>query len=246
MSGYQDFSCVYDRLMETDYSALADYIGALFIKYSASLKIVLDAACGTGSLALQLAQRGFSVIGVDASADMLAIARNKTAHEDVLLLCQPLEELDLYGTVEGAVCTMDGLNHIIDKRLLKRALKRIALFLEPGGLFIFDVNTPYKHREILGDNTFILEDDGVFLSWRNQYEGSNGIVDITLDCFTEQNGSYRRFTEQFAERAYSEQEWREMLQTTGFSLLDRFAFLSFRRPGTACEKVTYITRRKPD
>ena len=120
---------------------------------------VLGAGLAGCEAAWQLARRGFEVIGVDASPEMLmqAAEKNMALEQPVLYLCQPLERLDLYGTVDLAVCTLDSLNHLPGKKALQKALHRLQFFVEPGGLFLFDVNTPYKHREVLGNNCFVRE-----------------------------------------------------------------------------------------
>lgn len=159
MGGYADFAAFYDRLTDdVGYPQRADYIAELLMEHGMKKGIVLDLACGTGSLTLELSKRGYEMIGVDASPDMLCAAQEKCAQAgaEVLFLCQPMEALDLYGTVNAAVCTLDSLNHITDPDTLREVLRRVSLFLEPGGLFVFDVNTPYKHREVLGNHTLCM------------------------------------------------------------------------------------------
>ena len=170
MGGYADFAAFYDRLTDdVGYPQRADYIAELLMEHGMKKGIVLDLACGTGSLTLELSKRGYEMIGVDASPDMLCAAQEKCAKAgaEVLFLCQPMEALDLYGTVNAAVCTLDSLNHITDPDTLREVLRRVSLFLEPGGLFVFDVNTPYKHREVLGNHTFVYDLEGLYCVWQN-------------------------------------------------------------------------------
>ena len=157
---YQAFASYYDRLIgnEVDYRARARYFDALIRRYADTPEqnLLLDLACGTGSLSVELSAIGYDVIGVDASAEMLAEAAAK-GRGKILFLCQAFDTLDLYGTVGAVVCALDSLNHITDAAALEAAFARVALFTAPGGVFVFDVNTPYKHREILADNTFVYD-----------------------------------------------------------------------------------------
>ena len=150
MASYKDiFSTFYDALTaDVDRGRIADFCEEMLQKYHPKRELILDLCCGTGTLAAEFSRRGYEVIGVDASPDMLmqAAEKNSALPQPVLYLCQPLQQLDLYGTVDLAVCTLDSLNHLPGKTALKKALHRLQYFVEPGGLFIFDVNTPYKHR----------------------------------------------------------------------------------------------------
>ena len=157
---YSYFACVYDLLTENvEYSRRADYICSLLSENGINGGLLLDVACGTGSLCVELSKRGFDVTGIDISGEMLCEAQNKMyeSGENILFLRQDMRSLDLYGTVDCAVCTLDSLNHLTSEEDLLRAFKSISLFLEDGGIFIFDMNTPYKHREILADNSFVYE-----------------------------------------------------------------------------------------
>ena len=173
---YDLFADYYDRLMEdADYPSRTDYLLSLFEKHDRRPSLLLDTACGTGSFSLAFAARGIEVIGADPAPSMLAVARERAdrAGADILFLCQSAAGLELYGTVDGAVCCMDSLNHITDFGEFQRSLARIALFLEPGRLFIFDMNTPYKHRELLADNTFVYELEDLYLVWQNETEATS-------------------------------------------------------------------------
>ena len=189
MASYKEtFSAYYDALTEdVNRAVIADRCEELLAKYHPKRELALDLCCGTGTLATELARRGFEVIGVDASPEMLmqAAEKNMALEQPVLYLCQPLERLDLYGTVDLAVCTLDSLNHLPGKKALQKALHRLQFFVEPGGLFLFDVNTPYKHREVLGNNCFVRESEALFAygrmniplrstRWRSRWTSSGG------------------------------------------------------------------------
>lgn len=220
MSGYHSFSQFYDNLtFNVDYKKRADYIQSVLSLYGHPWGLTLDLACGTGTLTLELKSRGVDIFGIDGSYDMLSIAMEKAAEQglDVLFLCQEMERLDLYGTIDTCICTLDSLNHITDQKKLQRAFDRVALFMNSGGYFVFDMNTVYKHREILGNNTFVYDTDQVFCVWQNSLK-ENNIVNIELDLFEREDGVYYRQSEHFKERAYEIDEVKRMLAQAGFTV----------------------------
>lgn len=244
---YENFAAVYDQLQgDVDYEARAEYLAELFKKYDRLPTLLLDVACGTGGFSLPFAKKGIEVIGADPSPEMLDVAREKLAAAGVeaLLLCQSAEELDLYGTVDGAVCCLDSLNHIIDGDELKRSIARIALFLEPERLFIFDVNTEYKHKNVLSGTTFAAETEDVFCVWQNSECDEDGIVDISLDFFRETgDGTYERTSEDFSERAYSPEFIEKCITEAGLETVAMLGDMSFDAPKKEEERVIYVTRR---
>ena len=225
MSGYHSFSQYYDNLtFNVDYEKRADYIQSVLSLYGHPWGLTLDLACGTGTLTLELKKRGVDIFGIDGSYDMLSIAMEKAAEQglDVLFLCQEMERLDLYGTIDTCICTLDSLNHITDQKKLQRAFDRVALFMNSGGYFVFDMNTVYKHREILGNNTFVYDTDQVFCVWQNSLK-ENNIVNIELDLFEREDGVYYRQSEHFKERAYEIDEVKRMLEQAGFTVRGVYA-----------------------
>ena len=248
MSSYSDFAAVYDRLMsDVDYKKRTEYLLKLFEKYGKKPTLLLDLACGTGGFSNQMAKCDIEVIGVDMSEEMLGIARENSAEleTDVLFLCQRAEELDLYGTVDGAICCMDSLNHITDIKKLKRAISNVSLFLEEDCLFIFDVNTVYKHENVLAENTFVIDEDGIYCVWQNEYKPEKLTTHIYLDFFAEQeDGSYLRFGEDFCERAYTRAELTEILESCGFEIVEIFGDMTEKSPAPDCEREIYIVKKK--
>ncbi len=250
MSGYgADFARQYDRFMgDVDYEARADYLLSVFRRQGVPPELVLDLGCGTGSLAVCLARRGVSVIGVDGSAEMLMEAREKALSEgrDILFLEQDMRELDLYGTVSGAVCSLDSLNHLPQEEDLQAVFRRLRLFVQPGGLFVFDVNSEYKHRRVLGDQSFVFEDEeeDVVCVWRNRWDEETLSTEIMLDFFTAaEDGRYERACEDFTERYYSVEVLEKCLQEADFELLGVVDDLSFDPPGEECQRWTLIAKR---
>ena len=218
---YNDFAAVYDELTENvDYESRTGYLCSLFENFDKMPTLLLDLACGTGNFSNCFSKRGVSVIGVDMSYDMLSEAREKSAEQglDVMYLCQDAAELDLYGTVDGAICCLDSLNHITDYDRFCKAIARVSLFLEKDRLFIFDVNTPYKHKEILGNNTFVVENENVYCVWQNEYTEQNNTVEINLDFFTSDGDVYYRTSESFCERAYTPNEINSAVVNAGLKI----------------------------
>lgn len=242
---YNEFAYSYDSLMnDVDYKKRTDYICSLFETFDRMPTLMLDLACGTGEFSNRFANAGVSVIGVDISYDMLSVARQKSAEQgaDVLYLCQDAAELDLYGTVDGAICCLDSLNHITDYERFCNSIARVSLFLEKDRLFIFDLNTEYKHREILGNNTFVIDTDDVYCVWQNEYDG-NGTVEINLDFFTPDGDVYCRSGESFCERAYSDSQIKAALDGAGLKIEAVYDELTQNTPTDTTQRVVYVTRK---
>ena len=246
MSNYDRFAEVYDRLMDdVDYKARTDYLLSLFEKHDRRPTLLLDLACGTGGFSNEFAKRGADVIGVDISEEMLASARQNSAEckTDVLYLCQPAEELDLYGTVDSAVCCLDSLNHITDYSAFCTAISKVSLFLEKGRLFIFDVNTVFKHKYILADNTYVIDREDVYCVWQNETDPETLETDILLDFFIKDEDVYRRSGEEFCERAYSDRQIDEALISAGLEKVAVYADMTLSPPEGTTERAIYVTRK---
>lgn len=246
---YSYFAQVYDLLTENvEYSERADYICSLLSENGIDGGLLLDLACGTGSMSVELAKRGFEVTGVDLSEEMLAQAQNKmyASGESILFLCQDMCKLDLYGTIDCAVCTLDSLNHLKDENDVKKAFQNVALFLEDNGVFIFDMNTLYKHRKILADNTYIYEYDDLFCVWQNSLCEDNATINIDLDFFEKiGENTYERFSESFQEKAYSDETIEKLLNETGFELVNRYEEMTRNKPTETTQRTVYVARRLP-
>ena len=242
---YEDFARAYDKLTDdVNYKERTEYLLRLFKKFDRAPSLLLDLACGTGGFSTEFAKQGVSVIGVDISEEMLLEAREKLEGEDILYLCQDARELDLYGTVDGAVCCLDSLNHLTDYDDFCATLQRVSLFLERDRLFIFDLNTEYKHREILGNNTFVIEKDDIYCVWQNEYDDSKKTVDITLDFFCEgEDGLYERLGDNITERAYTDNEINLALQGAGLKIEAIFEEMSEDAPKNDTQRIIYLTRK---
>ena len=246
MCGYGDFSLIYDKFTnDVDYKGRTEYLYGLFKRFDKAPTLLLDLACGTGGFSEQFDNLGIEVIGVDASESMLAVAGDKARAENrnILYLCQTAAELELYGTVDGAVCCLDSINHIIDEDELLESFKKVSLFLEPERLFIFDVNTEYKHEKILGDNTFVYESEDAFCVWQNEYEREERLTTVMLDFFIENDGGYTRYSEDFCERAYSDDTLKRLLEEAGLEIVAVLGDMSQNAPSAESERNIYVTRK---
>ncbi len=246
MCGYGTFSNYYDILTgDVDYKGRADYLYGLFKSFGAVPTLMLDLACGTGNFSLAFADMGIEVIGVDPSDEMLSVARSKACErgKNILFLCQSGQELDLYGTVDGAVCCLDSINHITDTDELKKLFARVSLFLEKGKLFIFDVNTVYKQRCVLADNTFVRETEDMFFVWQNSFDERSNTTEIYLDFFREQDGVYLRESEDFCERAYTDAELKSILNEVGLKVEAVYEDMTQHSPTEESQRNVYVVRK---
>lgn len=247
MTEYDVFSKYYDSLMQdVDYCKKTEYVLELFNKFDKVPSLLLDVGCGTGGFSVEFAKRGIDVIGADISEGMLTVAKERAKENnlDILFLNQGAAELDLYGTVDGVVCFMDTVNHITSVKELQKSFNRISLFLEKDRLFIFDVNTPYKHEAVLGDNTFVLEDEDVFCVWQNFYNKRSKTTDIFLDFFEKKGDKYLRNHDEFCERAYTFEQLTEMLEKSGFKVEKIYAEDSFVKPAKTTQRAVFVARKE--
>jgi len=241
---YGVFAQYYDALTENvDYPAKAEYIRTLLERHKPGCALVVDLACGTGNLSLELASLGYDMIAVDGSPDMLMAASAKE-NPGVMFLCQQMDELDLYGTVDAVVCTLDSVNHVTDADVLQEAFRRVSLFLEPDGVFLFDANTPYKHRCVLGENVYVYDLDEVYCVWQNR-PLENDCTEICLDFFEpDEDGAYYRSSESFTERAYSRDQLADMLDKAGMVILEEYDDYTEAAPSELTQRVVYVCGKK--
>lgn len=249
MSSYGVFAQFYDRLTDdVEYKKRADYFCTLLSANGVNGGTLLDLACGTGRLLYEMAAVGFDVIGVDASAEMLcaAQAHPKAAERQPLLLCQRMQALDLYDTVDAVICSLDSINHLTDPKDVRAAFGRVSLFLNPGGVFVFDVNTIYKHRHILANNTFVYDLGDLYCVWQNELDENTDTVEITLDFFEQDEDVYYRSTESFSERAYSLDDIRRWLEEVGLTVTGVLEELTQNSPQEDTQRVVFTARKELD
>lgn len=246
MNSYEALSAYYDRFTEdVGYAGWADFFERVFAREGVQPRLILDLACGTGSLTRLLADRGYEMIGADASPDMLMQAMQNTMDCDPrpLFLNQRMEDLDLYGTVDVCLCCLDSINYVTDPDTLQKAFERVHLFLEPKtGLFVFDVNTPEKFARIDG-NAYVREDEDVFCVWQAAVE--DGLCAYQFDIFEHDGEAWTRAQETHEERVYPLEQLAAMLARAGFSEIKTYGDQSFS-PVRGGEDRVYFTARKRD
>ncbi len=243
---YEEFAYWYDDLNQAaDFDGLVQQLHAQLCLQGITSGIIADLGCGTGEVTLRLAKLGYDMIAIDRSPDMLSILREKAEEENaqnILLLNQDLTQLDLYGTIHGAVSTFDTFNHLA-KNDLVTALEKVHLFMEPGGILLFDANTSYKHTHVLANNTFEFSDpeDDFFCQWENKYLPQQQATEIKI---TARQGQEILFQENFLEYEYTMEDWQEMLSSAGFIIAAVQDGESFS-PLTPTSQRYLFTARKP-
>lgn len=245
MSSYGVFAGFYDALMRNvDYKKYASDINEFVRQYGGKNGgILLDLACGTGSLAEELDELGYDVIAVDNSPEMLSTAMDKKMENGrkIQYLLQDMRSLDMFGTIDVTVCTLDSLNHLDGFDDVKRVFERVYLFCEPDGLFIFDINTEYKHKVVLGEHTFIYDVDDVYCVWQNSCKNSR--VKIELDFFVPEKDVYRRYSETFFENAYPLNDVKQVLEEIGFEVLSVIDSDTQKKVSDTTQRAVFIAKK---
>jgi len=238
MSFYDTLAPFYDGLMShVDYPRWADYM----LDLAGPVHRVLDLGCGTGTFAEILCRRGRDVEACDRSAAMLSLAQRRDC--GALFLQQDMTRLDLYGTVQAAFCTLDGMNHLTKPRDFLAAARRVRLFLEPGGAFVFDMLTPHALRARHG-RVFSSESGQTLCLWRCHRQQGTPLHHAATTLFApEPDGRYTRFDGSQTERAYSAQEVRALLHRAGFPHVSAYAMFSHRKPTAQTQRVVYVARK---
>lgn len=241
--GYGDFAEAYDALtFNVPYDGIAEYYSKILCKMTSG-KRLLDMGCGTGNLTIRLAERGYEVTGQDASWEMLNIASAKS--NKVHWICQNMTETELGCETDAVISTLDSVNHLESAAEMLLCFKSACENLKDGGAFVFDVNTVYKHREILGSNTFVYDVDGVYCVWQNEFDPQDNSVGIDLDLFfEEEDGTYTRGYESFRELALDEGELRGLLEQAGFEVECVYDYLTFDQPSENSEKLLFCAVKK--
>ena len=245
MDAYHALAASYDRLTnDVDYEATVEFYMQILQREGLSPRTCVDLACGTGSVTKILAEKGYEVTGVDLSEEMLTEAFQKVQDMEnpPRFICQNLRDLYLPRGVDMAVCALDSLDYITDPRDCALAIRRIYKALNPGGIFIFDVNTPEKLRAMDGQ-VFVDEDDDVYCVWRGEFDEQTNICSYGMDLFQRRGEGWVRSFEEHREYAYSAEQLVGYLKDAGFSGISVYGDRSFREPGPGEQRI-YIKARK--
>ena len=247
MDAYGSFAMVYDLFMDhVDYDGWSDYLRKLLRRYGVEDGLILELGCGIGSMTERLAEAGFDMIGVDCSGEMLEIAQEKKCESglDILYLEQDMREFELYGTVRAVVSVCDSLNYILEDEELVKVFRLVNNYLDPGGIFLFDLNTIDKYRKI-GDTTIAENrEEGSFI-WDNYYDEDENINEYQLTIFLREGDGdlYRKYEEVHYQRGYELERIKELLKEAGLEFLDAFEAFTEHAPDGASERI-YIAARE--
>ena len=245
MDAYHALAASYDRLTnDVDYQATVDFYMEILKREGLKPRTCVDLACGTGSVTEILARMGMEVTGVDMSEEMLTQALGKVMdlEQPPRFVCQKLQELRLPRGVDLAVCALDSLDYVTNPADCAEAIRRVYKALNPGGVFIFDVNTPEKLRAMDGQ-VFLDEDDDVYCVWRGEFDEETNICSYGMDLFQRQGQVWRRSFEEHREYAYSEEQLRGYLKAAGFTRIEVYADRQFCAPGEGEQRIYFKARK---
>lgn len=247
MESYKTFASLYDEFMDNvDYSAWSDFLARLLNEYGVASGTLLELGCGTGTITELLAAKGYDMIGVDNSAEMLSIAANKKSESghDILYLLQDMREFELHGTVRAIISVCDSMNYILEDADLLKVFKRAKNYLDPGGVLIFDLNTIYKYEKVLGDNTFAENrEEGSFI-WENFYDEETQINEYDLTLFIpSEDGSYQKSEETHYQRAYALETIKGLIIKAGLEFVAVYDAFTFDEPEEDSERMCIVAKR---
>ncbi len=244
---YTNFAYIYDKLMyDVDYKKRADYIEGIFDANGIKPSLILDLGCGTGNFCIEMAMKGYDMIGVDKSYDMLSCAKEKSLKNgcDILYVNQDITDFELYGTVDAIICLTDTVNYLTHKRDVKKLFKLVKNYLNPGGLFIFDINSEFKLAKVLGDNVFYEVNEEISYIWQNRYDKARKICEFDLTFFVKNDqGKYERYDETHYERAFSVSDMEQMIKNENMVLLDKYNDLTYIKPTKNSQRIFFVCRK---
>ena len=249
MDAYTEFAKVYDLFMDNiPYEEWGAYLKGLLHENGVDDGLVLELGCGTGTMTEILAEAGYDMIGVDQSEEMLEEAarkREESGHE-ILYLCQDMREFELYGTVRAIVCVCDSMNYILEEEEVLGILTSAARnYLDYGGLFIFDLNTEYKYKEILGEQTIAENREESSFIWENYFDQEEGINEYDLTLFIrEEDGRFRKYEETHFQRAYEQEEVEKAIREAGMELVAVYDAFTKNPPRPDSERLYFVVREQ--
>ncbi len=247
MQAYTGFAEVYDIFMDNvPYDEWCQYISDILKDYDIRDGLVCELGCGTGKMTERMSKAGYDMIGIDNSAEMLAIAmRSRESDRDILYLNQDMREMELYGTVRACISICDSLNYLLSEEELLETFKLVNNYLDPGGLFIFDMNTEYKYRELMGDRTFCENREACSFIWENYYDENDRINEYDLTLFVredEEEEVYRKYEEIHYQKSYGIDTVCDLIKESGMELVAVYGEGSRDYPSADCERAIFVAR----
>lgn len=243
---YTSLSLFYDAFMQdVDYGAWCDFYEEAFRRFSTMpVENLVDMGCGTGNITLPMAKRGYKLTGLDLSEEMLSLAEQKSQEAGVSIrfLGSDMRTFSLGFRADAAICSFDCINYLLKTADVEAAFWRAHENIGKGGLFIFDVATPYKYKNVLADNSFVFENEDVFMTWENYFNEKSGICNFYLTFFVREGRLYRREEEEQRQRAYSLKTIKKALKNTGFEILAECGDIDFSPIGEESERAFFICR----
>lgn len=244
MEAYTGFAQVYDTFMDNvPYDEWGEYLVSLLKKYGVEEGLVLDMGCGTGAMTRYLDAHGYDMTGIDVSEEMLTIAKEKSS-PDILYLLQDMREFELYGTVKAAVSICDSMNYILEKEDLVQVFKLVNNYLDPSGIFIFDMNTEYKYTHLLADGTFAENREESSFIWENFYDEEERINEYDLTLFIKEGELFRKFEETHYQRCYSLDEVKEAAKEAGMDFVAAYDAFTRESVKDDSERIYLVFRER--
>ena len=248
MEAYTGFAQVYDTFMDNvPYEEWADYYKEILREHGIMDGIVLDLGCGTGSMTELLAEQGYDMIGVDNSEEMLDLAMEKRAAsgQDILYLLQDMRKFELYGTVRAVISACDSVNYLTEPGDLVKVFSLVNNYLDPGGLFLFDFNTEYKYRELLGDTTIAENREECSFIWENTFYEEDGVNEYDLTIFRkEEDDLYRKYEETHFQKAFEPERVKELIREAGMEFVAEYDAFTREAPKSDSERLYFIAREQ--
>lgn len=236
----------YDRFVGANYSEIIDFIDQNIKQYMPSASLVCDVGCGSGTVTLGLLEKGYDMIGIDGSVEMLSVAQNKKMAlengEKALFLFQELPDFELYGTVDCIVSTLDTVNYLTEDGDIEQLFHWFSNYLNPNGLLIFDINTLYKYKSILNENCEVYDADDVFMTWRSTFDGK--LCNHYITVFEKDEKNYSRSDEEQLQRYYSELYIMSLLEKNHFELIHINDGYSNKLPEDTTQRLTFVARKR--
>lgn len=246
MAYYESFARIYDALMDdVDYDKWAHYLRDIFIRANVQPKSILDLACGTGNITIPMSKLGYQMWGIDISEQMLSVAENKARMqgEKIKFLKQDMRALKLSKSFDAVICACDGINYVLEEEELIKTFQEVHRLLKADGTFIFDISSYYKLKNIIGNNYFIEDKNGIFYCWENEFDENSSTAVMRLNFFVPEGKLYNRIEEVHIQKAYKIQAICDNLLKSGFALLEVLDEFSFINAYEKSERVFFVAKK---